>query len=859
MRLRIAAGVFLVLLFPFFAGAEVFKGMYGVSPPAGVDLNSYASQLKAAGLKAVFVPADKAVVAAFKKRGFEVYVSVNAFGGSEAWERYPDSMPVQADGRLIGASEQGNAPGGVCPSHRGWRQERLKAIQELVEGFRGEVAIDGIWLDFLRYPGVWEAENPRIPDTCYCPRCLRLFRQQTGIALPADLDAVAAADWIDEHCPYEWMKWKKRQITSFAEEVRGILERADAQDTVKLGVFLIPWTKGEYGNAVSYILAQDVGELSAIADIVSPMLYHRISGRPVSWVGQATDYFREAAGCSVWPIVQAGGCDPREFSSVLDTATREGGAEAVLVFALQDMTSGLWEAFGSFQGAANLITNPGFGMASDGSGPVEWRRGAPAGETRSKSSLDVAAADRIDVSGWEPLAHHRSLCLGISAGTDRGGVWSSPLPSCTPGETFLFESLLYRHSMENGVYPRFTFWGEEHLVNVHMQVRRFQPVRLHVTCPEEPAADVFEFVNHHPGHTFWMSEPRLVRVADLRDENAPKPAASFFEEGFYPIGVYGAEPDALETVKAAGFNTVITDGRKETIEKCHELGLKYVVSVPKDPDRLTPFLDELAKTVRSDDLAFYVNDEPGIHAFPRGRAQDIQRLIKARFPDAATCMAVVRPRVCRDYLDAADFFLLDQYPVPHMPMTWLSDSMDRAARDVGRSRMAAVVQAFGGRKWSGWGWPRMPQWHEMDCLAFLSVVHGARGVFFFSFSEAGATQEGVESLKKVTDRLHLLQPWLSVENLPDAPEVSMVSSYRADPGGRPAIRCCLRRTGQECLVIAVNTIGTFVEGMIAVEGPRPTLYREVFSGEDHAAEEGRLRARLGPYEVKAFSFEVGTI
>jgi hypothetical protein len=42
-------------------------------------------------------------------------------------------------------------------------------------------------------------------------------------------------------------------------------------------------------------------------------------------------------------------------------------------------------------------------------------------------------------------------------------------------------------------------------------------------------------------------------------------------------------------------------------------------------------------------------------------------------------MAVIRPGNCRDYLDAADFFMMDQYPVPNMPMTWLSDSIERAS------------------------------------------------------------------------------------------------------------------------------------------------------------------------------------
>jgi hypothetical protein len=40
--------------------------------------------------------------------------------------------------------------------------------------------------------------------------------------------------------------------------------------------------------------------------------------------------------------------------------------------------------------------------------------------------------------------------------------------------------------------------------------------------------------------------------------------------------------------------------------------------------------------------------------------------------------------------------MLDQYPVPNMPMSWLSDSMDEAALHVGRAWLQSVIQAFDG-------------------------------------------------------------------------------------------------------------------------------------------------------------------
>lgn len=224
-----------------------------------------------------------------------------------------------------------------------------------------------------------------------------------------------------------------------------------------------------------------------------------------------------------------------------------------------------------------------------------------------------------------------------------------------------------------------------------------------------------------------------------------------------------------------------------------EHSLKVMLSVPRDPDGLLPYLEEISGYVHPDETAFYVNIEPGLRSFPVNRADDINRLIKSRFPGSPTAMAVVRPQVSRDYLEASDFFMMDQYPVPFMPMTWLSDSMDRAARDTGRNRLVSVIQAFGSEKRKIAGWPRMPTWQEMDSLSFLSIVHGSRAIFFYTFSKIGRTDEGLSRLTRVVERLNRIYPWLLEDNIVPLPKIDMVSTYQVDPAGRPAIHACVKK------------------------------------------------------------------
>ncbi len=214
---------------------------------------------------------------------------------------------------------------------------------------------------------------------------------------------------------------------------------------------------------------------------------------------------------------------------------------------------------------------------------------------------------------------------------------------------------------------------------------------------------------------------------------------------FFPIGAYGGNVDNLSEFKELGLNSSIMRLSKRALERCAELEMHCTFSLPHDSEKIKILLDSVGPFPESGSFAFYVNDEPGIHSFPRWKARDIELLLEERYSAIPTMMAVVRPQVIPDYVEAADFFMLDQYPVPSMPMTWLADSMDMAADVVGRERLQSVIQAFGGEKWRKYGWPRMPSFEEMNNLAFLSLIHGSRGVYFFKYQEAIATTQGKDA------------------------------------------------------------------------------------------------------------------
>ena len=617
--------------------------------------------MERAGVNAVFVPAEEETVHYFKKRGFQVYVAVNAFGGKAGWN-YPDSRPVKSDGSYLGSAPGYKGHGGMCPTHPGWRNERLKYIEKIVQEFGGMDGIDGVWLDFIRYPGFWEVPDPKIPDTCYCPRCLAKFQRDSGINMPSGLDAKGLAAWIKAHAPYQWMVWKKEQIASFVSETRDVMENNRGKKPLKLGLFLVPWTKGERGDAISYLLAQYPFQLSALADVISPMVYHDMCGKSAEWVGYMCGYYKETAKCLLWPIVQSVECLveclPEEFGKAVRFA-EHGGADGLLVLSFKGMRAGFWERLGTFEVLPDLMLN---GLAPQYDLP----------DLRGKQRRKDAKGDDSRITN---NAATNNPSVSVTAEDEWGAEWVAPLPACEAGAEYVFRADLFRKGWQNGVYPEVSLWGRRFLVDTHLKAKVFQPIRVNVPCPAEISDPFFRFINRNRNTTFQLTRPSLKRNYRFKPDPEIPMAKSFFPGRFFPIGVYGANLENLEEIKKLAVNTVILGGGgealKQKINRCHEIGLRYVLSVPHDPDRLPVFLNEIWGTARPHDTAFYVNDEPGIWSFPINRADDINRLIKDRFPASATCMTVVRPQVCRDFQWATDFFMLDQYPVPYMPMTWV--------------------------------------------------------------------------------------------------------------------------------------------------------------------------------------------
>lgn len=322
---------------------EPVKAIYGVHRFEGKSDGETAKTLKNLGVNAVFIKPDSGLIDALHAEAIKVFVEVPIFAGAAYWRSHPDTRPVNAEGKRI---EKREWYAGLCPTNPWLRRTKLKEIERILKRF----PIDGLWLDFIRFPCHWEVEDPVFEETCFCPHCLREFQEDTGVLIPEDLgDTRSISAWILKNHGSEWMSWRCAQIAQFVQQAKKIVEKENPGAV--LGLFAVPWREEDYNNAIERVVGQDFNELREWVDVFSPMAYHKMCGRPPEWIGEIVDYMRRETGKDVLPIVQASDVSREELREAIRQGL-SGESKGVIVLSLEwlqkeERLSVLREMFGS--------------------------------------------------------------------------------------------------------------------------------------------------------------------------------------------------------------------------------------------------------------------------------------------------------------------------------------------------------------------------------------------------------------------------------------------------------------------------------------------------------------------------------
>lgn len=319
--------IFLLVSGQLFAEEQMKKAIYGLPLDAfvfkGRSPEEIARYLKDCGVEAVVhVPLDHAVIEALHHNGIKAYAAIGIFCRDDNWKALAESRPLLADGSF---SETG-----VCAANEWFVNSKIEEVKAIARDYQ----IDGLWLDFIRWPTTWEVKEPKFLYTCFCNNCLELFQRDTGIKLPKTLKITQEiSDWIYKNHPQEWFKFRCNIIIDTVKKLRQAVKEY-RKDAI-IGIFVVPWRESDFDNAIYKVIGQDIAGLSSVVDVFSPMSYHLLCHKDPDWIISVTAWLKTKTNKDIWPIIQAID-EPQkmsaiEFERALRTAMT-GGSRGVMVF-----------------------------------------------------------------------------------------------------------------------------------------------------------------------------------------------------------------------------------------------------------------------------------------------------------------------------------------------------------------------------------------------------------------------------------------------------------------------------------------------------------------------------------------------
>lgn len=263
------------------------------------EARAVASNLREIGVDSIVSESDTLrddVIDAIRGEGLLWWAAVSLFSdhanANAVLDERPHLRPVLETGVV---REQMEWYVGTIPTDERYTAERLSTVERLVRAHE----IDGLVLDFARWPLHWEIEcrsEAEPPLASYDAISLERFRAASGVAVPT-YPAQQVAAWIAANAWTEWVAFRSTVITQTVAEAA---TRVRSVSNIPLGVFTVPLPPDELENLVG----QRLSGLGEIVDYVFPMTYHAMLGRRPNWIRDIVAAHRSEAGKPALPVVQ---------------------------------------------------------------------------------------------------------------------------------------------------------------------------------------------------------------------------------------------------------------------------------------------------------------------------------------------------------------------------------------------------------------------------------------------------------------------------------------------------------------------------------------------------------------------------
>ena len=290
------------------------------------------SRYKRYGVNAIFAEADhyrRDIIQIAQDCGLRFMGGLTCFNSKDALVQNPELHPICRDGRR---RPQMNWYLGITPSYQAYAQSRLDVLKQMANAYN----LDGIWLDFIRWPLHWEHElredTPAPLESSFDEHTLRRFAEFADIDIPA-VATSRKSDWILRAHRDQWIDFKCWIITDFVAQAKAIVDAHLAGKP--LGLDIVPATSPQRER----LLGQRLHDLSTHADCFSPMLYHHALGFSPKWMTETLDEMATETDKPLVPFVQVDAFSSegelyaaREWERVLDAVLSQDGCAGLIAF-----------------------------------------------------------------------------------------------------------------------------------------------------------------------------------------------------------------------------------------------------------------------------------------------------------------------------------------------------------------------------------------------------------------------------------------------------------------------------------------------------------------------------------------------
>ena len=369
------------------------------------------------------------------------------------------------------------------------------------------------------------------------------------------------------------------------------------------------------------------------------------------------------------------------------------------------------------------------------------------------------------------------------------------------------------------------------------------------------------------------------RFQDLRlilyDKEATENIVTMRDDGFvlvdgkpfFPIGLYavwkrefnGNNIDkAFKDLKAAGFNFAHTYNASRNADFAEFLNTadKYGFKL-----WITPGSDMINNIIRERHhpsiLAWYIGDDTHTYFSPEDvkRNHDIcHSLDNAHLTTQADGTGPRGASHYEAFIGSTDSFMPEIYPVHEdKPDAKEVPTVDLSRNGSPVKTIWAIIQHF-----DGWGWKRFPSFDELRAMSYLSIIHGAHGITWYTYGGYNqnhgvtSTPEHWREITTVAGELASIQNQLCSRHAKEQPAVTILAGPKTDALEHPSVTCLLKDNDGPKILLACNSSTEAVQAAIDIKGFKTA--KVLFENRTVDCANG-LKDDFKPFEVHVYELE----